>query len=98
VPFTLHVTAVFEFPVTVAINCDELPVRTFAFDGLTVTIVEPEVAPGSEGDVGLVVVVFAMPPHAQATSARRSGNICTAEYLVEQFAELIVLCTPRLVF
>ncbi|HEY2819707.1 MAG TPA: hypothetical protein VGJ06_01595 [Candidatus Acidoferrum sp.] len=83
---------------TVAINCDVSPARTFAFDGLTVTIVEPEVDPGSDGDVGLVVVVFAMPPHAQATSARRSGSNCTAEGLVEQFVELIALCTPRLVF
>jgi hypothetical protein len=45
---------------------------------------------GSEGDVGLgllvVVAVFATPPHAQTTSARRSGRVCTAERIVEQLA------------
>ena len=57
----------------------------FAVVGLIVTLVEVGEV-GSEGDVGLelVVVVFAMPPHAQATSARRNGNTCTAQGLVEQ--------------
>jgi hypothetical protein len=81
---------VFEFPVTVAINCAELPARTFAVDGVTVTVVEPELEdPGSDG---VVVVVFAMPPQAQATSAKRIGSICaacTAENLVELFVECI---------
>jgi len=94
VPFTLHVTAGFEFPVTVAVNSTELPARTFAFVGLTVTIVDPGV-PGSEGDVGLVVPpfveVFATPPHAHATSARRSGNVCTTECFAERFTEGIAL-------
>ena len=96
----VQVTAVFEVPVTAAVNCVDSPARILAFGGVTVTIVEPEEDPGSEGDVGLglVVVVFAMPPHAQATSARRSGSICTAECLVEQFVVRIALCTPRLVF
>jgi hypothetical protein len=64
----------------------------FAVDGVTVTVVEPGEL-GLEGDEGLeeVVVVFAMPPHAQATSARRSGHICTAECLVEQFTGRIAL-------
>jgi hypothetical protein len=98
VPFTLHVTAVLEFPVTVAMNCAELPARTFAVDGVTVTIVEVGFDdPGSDGDVGLpvvlvVVVVFAIPPHAPATSAKRIGSICaacTAENLTELFVECI---------
>jgi hypothetical protein len=47
---------------------------------------------GSEGDVGLepdpvVVAVFATPPHAQATSARRSGSICTPENFAEPLTE-----------
>ncbi len=96
VPFTLHVTAVLEFPLTVAINCADPPARTLAVDGVTVTIVEVD-DPGSAGDVGLpvvlvVVVVFAIPPHAPATSAKRIGSICaacTAENLAERFAECI---------
>jgi hypothetical protein len=96
----VHVTAVFEVPATVAVNCVDSPARIFAFDGVTVTIVEPDEDPGSEGDVGLglVVVVFAMPPQAHAASARSSGSICTAECLVEQFVVRITLYTPRLVF
>lgn len=83
VPFTLQATAVFEFPVTVAVNGKALPARTFAVVGLTVTIVEPGEL-GSEGDDGLdVVAVFATPPHAQAISARRSGNAWSVEHLVE---------------
>jgi len=62
-------------------------------DGVTVTVVEPELEdPGSDGDVGAVVVVFAIPPHAPATSANRTGSICaacTAENLAERFAECI---------
>ena len=81
-----------EFPVTVAVNCAELPARTLAVDGVTVTIVEVGFEdPGSDGDVGLpvvlvVVVVFAIPPHAPATSAKRIGSnwvSCTAEHLVD---------------
>jgi hypothetical protein len=98
VPFTLQVTAVFEFPLTIALNCAVPPARTLAVDGVTVTVVEPEFEdPGSVGDVGLpvllvVVVVFAIPPHAPATSAQRIGSICaacTAENLAERFAECI---------
>jgi hypothetical protein len=90
---TLQFTLVFEFPDTVAVNANALPARIFAVVGLTVTIVAPGV-PGSEGDVGLgllVVEVFATPPHAQVTSARRSGRLCTAERIFEQLAERIAL-------
>ena len=92
VPFTLQVTLVFEFPVTVAVNCADPPARTFAVEGLTVTIVDPGVVGllGFDGDVGFeppvgfgVVTVFAIPPHAQATSAKSNGNICSTEDLVE---------------
>jgi hypothetical protein len=97
VPFTLHVTLVFEFPVTVAVNCADPPARTFAVEGLTVTIVEPGVV-GFEGDVGfeppvppVVVAVFATPPHAHATSAKSSGSPCSTERLVEPLIERIAL-------
>jgi hypothetical protein len=94
VPLTLQVTAVFEFPLTVAVNGNALPARMFAVDGVTVTVVEvAEPDPGSDGDVGFgVVVVFAIPPHAHATSARKIGNMCiacTAERLAERLAECI---------
>jgi hypothetical protein len=62
----------------------------FAVDGVTVTVVAPGVV-GSVGDVGLVVAVFATPPHAHATSARRSGSSCTVEGLVEQLTGCIAL-------
>jgi hypothetical protein len=68
----------------------------FAVVGLIVTVVEPGVL-GSDGDVGLgllVVAVFATPPHAQVTSARRSGRVGTAERVVEQLAVRIALGTP----
>jgi hypothetical protein len=100
VPFTLQVTLVFEFPVTVAVNCADPPARTFAVEGLTVTIVDPGVVGllGFEGDVGLdpplvpvVVAVFTMPPHAHATSARSSGSPCSTERLVEPLIERIAL-------
>ena len=85
VPFTLQFTAVLEFPVTVALNCAVLPARTFAVVGVTDTVVEPDVGDvGLDGEVGLlepvddVVVVFAIPPHAAATSAKSTGNICAA--------------------
>lgn len=76
-----------------AVNCAVSPARTFAVDGVTVTVVEPELEdPGSDGDVGVVVVVFAIPPHAHATSAKRIGNICAActPERFERFAERIV--------
>jgi hypothetical protein len=99
VPFTLQVTLEFELPVTVAVNCADPPARTFAVDGLTVTIVDPGVVGllGFEGDVGfdppvvLVVTVFAIPPHAHATSARSSGTPCSTENRVELLVERIVL-------
>jgi hypothetical protein len=54
--------------------------------------------PGLEGGVGLeppvvlvVVVVFAIPPHAHATSAKSSGSPCSAERLVEPLIERIAL-------
>lgn len=96
VPLTLQFTAVLEFPETVAMNANEAPARIFAVVGLTVTVVEPGVL-GSEGDVGLgllVDAVFATPPHAQVTSARRSGRVCTTERVVEQLAVRIALGTP----
>jgi hypothetical protein len=68
-----------------------------ALDGLTVTIVDPGVL-GFEGDVGLepplvlvVVVVFAIPPHAQAMSAKSSGSPCNTENRVEPLNERIAL-------
>jgi hypothetical protein len=97
---TLHVTLEFEFPVTVAVNCADPPARTFAVDGLTVTIVDPGVVGllGFEGEVGLepplvlvVVTVFAIPPHAHATSASSSGNPCNIENRIELLVERIVL-------
>jgi hypothetical protein len=99
VPLTLHVTLEFEFPVTVAVNCADPATRTFAVDGLTVTIVDPGVVGllGFEGAVGsdpplvLVVTVFAIPPHAHATSASSSGNACNIENRIELSVERIVL-------
>jgi hypothetical protein len=37
-PFTVQVTAVFEFPVTTAERFSELPVCTVAVEGLTLTL------------------------------------------------------------
>jgi hypothetical protein len=63
-----------------------------------VTVVAPGFEfPGSDGDVGfplllVVVVVFAIPPHAHATSAKRTGNMCAAcatENLAEPLADRI---------
>jgi hypothetical protein len=96
---TLHVTLEFEFPVTVAVNCADPPARTFAVDGLTVTIVDPGVVGllGLEGDVGLdppvvlVVTVFAIPPQAHATSAKSSGSTCNTGNRVERLVERIAL-------
>ena len=82
---------------TVAVNCADPPARTFAVDGLTVTIVDPGVL-GFEGEVGLdpppvllVVTVFAIPPHAHATSARSNGAPCSTENRVELLVERIAL-------
>ena len=36
-PLTLHATAVFEVPLTVAVNCCVFPASTWAFVGATVT-------------------------------------------------------------
>jgi hypothetical protein len=102
---TLHVTLEFEFPVTVAVNCADPPARTFAVDGLTVTIVAPGVVGllGFEGDVGfdplvvLVVTVFAIPPHAHATSAKRRGIPWSTENRVELLVERIGLTHLALV-
>jgi hypothetical protein len=96
VPFTFQLTVVLGFPETLARNANESPARMFAVVGLIVTVVEPGVL-GSDGDVGLglpVVAVFATPPHAQVTSARRSGRVCTAERIVEQLAVRIAWGTP----
>ena len=43
VPFTCHVTAVFEFPETTAVNCCDSPVDTVAPVGDTQRLSAPEV-------------------------------------------------------
>jgi hypothetical protein len=70
-----------------------------AVDGLTVTVIDDPL-PGSDAEPGLgvVVVVFAMPPHAHATSAKSSGSACTAERLSERFVECIGWTHLEMVF
>jgi hypothetical protein len=59
VPFTLHVTAIFELPVTVAVNCWVAPNPTEAVVGLTLTVME-----GGGGDTFDPLL-----PHDRANSA-----------------------------
>ena len=61
VPFTDHKTAVFEFPVTVAVNVCDSPTRKIAAVGLTETVTE-EFCGGEAGFEGAVVFPDAQPP------------------------------------
>jgi hypothetical protein len=61
---TLHETAVFDVPVTVAVNCCVPPIRTCAFTGVTVTetggtIVTEAVPDTEESAVEVAVTVIA---------------------------------------
>jgi hypothetical protein len=73
VPFTAQLTAVFEFPETVAEKEKESPARIFAVAGVTVT----EVAEGVEGVVGvegpLLEVVVPLQPQSRSTTKMESN-------------------------
>jgi hypothetical protein len=51
VPATLHVTAVFEVPVTDALNCCVVPMGTDALGGLTVTTTTGTIVTLAEADL-----------------------------------------------
>jgi hypothetical protein len=49
-PFTLQVTAVFEVPVTVAVNCWVVPSNTLGLEDETVTVTDCGAGGGGGGD------------------------------------------------
>src|SRR5712692_6576914 len=71
-PLTFHVAAVFEVPVTVAVNCCVLPSSTFAVEGETLT----EIACGDGGsstEPPIPPQPVAQNWNREATTARTSG-------------------------
>jgi hypothetical protein len=73
VPVTVHVTAVFVVPVTVAVNCCAPPARTETFVGLTVTETTARIVTVAEADfvgsatlVAVTVTVFGVGASAGA--------------------------------
>jgi len=73
VPLTDQVTAVFELPVTVAVNANELPARIFAVVGETLTATAPGVD-GCEG-LGLLGDEEAAVPEQPPSTTTKIGNV-----------------------
>jgi hypothetical protein len=70
-PATLHVTDVFEAPVTVTVNCCVVPSATVALVGLTFT------ATGPGGFVGLLELLLGFVKPAHPERARTSNRTTT---------------------